>query len=246
VPVVVITEALRRRDWPSADPIGTRVQVQWQGRPHQAEIVGVVGDLRHDGLDRGTRPEMFFPHTQLPFGSMTYVMRAAGDPAALIEAAKREVWAVNPQQAFYDTAPLDGLIDASVVRQRFSTALMTVFALFALILCATGIYGVLSFTTGQRTREIGVRMALGADAGSIRRMVLGEGAAVIGVGVAVGLAGALVATRFLQTLLFEIRPGDPLTLLSVSALLSVVGLAACYLPARRATRIDPLAALRTD
>jgi ABC-type antimicrobial peptide transport system permease subunit len=138
------------------------------------------------------------------------------------------------------------LIDASVVRQRFSTALMVVFALFALVLCATGIYGVLSFTTGQRTREIGVRMALGADAASIRQMILGEGAAVIGIGVAVGLAGALVATRFLQTLLFEIRPGDPLTLVSVSALLSIVGLAACYLPARRATRIDPLVALRTE
>jgi ABC-type antimicrobial peptide transport system permease subunit len=123
---------------------------------------------------------------------------------------------------------------------------MTVFAMFALILCATGIYGVLSFTTGQRTREIGVRMALGADSGSIRRMVLGEGAAVIAAGVGVGLAAAVVATRFLQTLLFEIRPGDPLTLLTVSTLLSIVGLAACYFPARRATRIDPLAALRTD
>jgi putative ABC transport system permease protein len=245
-PVVVITEALRRRDWPSADPIGHRVQVQWQGRPHQAEIIGVVGDLRHDGLDRGTRPEMFFPHDQVPFGSMTYVIRAAGDPAALIEAAKREVWAVKPQQAFYDTAPVDMLIDASVVRQRFSTALMAVFALFALILCATGIYGVLSFTTGQRTREIGVRMALGADSASIRRMVLGEGAAVIAAGVGVGLAAALAATRFMQTLLFGIRPGDPMTLLFVSTLLSIVGLAACYLPARRATRIDPLVALRTD
>jgi putative ABC transport system permease protein len=245
-PVVVITEALRRRDWPAADPIGSRVEVQWQGQPHQAEIIGVVGDLRHDGLDRGTRPEMFLPHDQLPFGSMTYVMRAAGDPAALIEASKREVWAVNPQQTFYDAATVDGLIDASVVRQRFSTTLMAVFALFALILCATGIYGVLSFTMGQRTREIGVRMALGADAASIRRMVLGEGAAVIAVGVGVGLAGALVATRLLQTLLFEIRPGDPLTLLSVSAVLSMVGLAACYVPARRATRIDPLVALRTE
>jgi putative ABC transport system permease protein len=245
-PVVVITEALRRRDWPSGDPIGARVQVRWQGKPHQAEIIGVVGDLRHDGLDRGTRPEMFFPHDQLPFGSMTYVLRASGDPAALIAAAKREVWAVNPQQAFYDTAAVEGLIDASVVRQRFSTALMSVFALFALILCATGIYGVLSFTTGQRTREIGVRMALGADTASIRRMVLREGAAVIAVGVGVGLLGALVATRYLQTLLFEIRPADPMTLVSVCALLSAVGLAACYLPARRATRIDPLVALRTE
>jgi len=245
-PVVVITQALRRRDWPSSDPIGSRVRVQWHGEPHEAEIVGVVGDLRHDGLDRGTRPEMFFPHDQLPFGSMTYVLRASGDPAGLIAAAKREVWAVNPRQTFYDTATVEGLIDASVVRQRFSTALMAVFALFALILCATGIYGVLSFTMGQRTREIGVRMALGADAPAIRRMVLREGAAVIAVGVALGLAGAIVATRLLRTLLFEIRPGDPATLLTVCVLLSAVGLAACYIPARRATRIDPIVALRID
>jgi ABC-type antimicrobial peptide transport system permease subunit len=177
---------------------------------------------------------------------MTYVMRASGDPSSLIAAAKREVWAVNPEQAFYDTASVQGLIDASVVRQRFSTSLMAAFALFALILCATGIYGVLSFTTGQRTREIGVRMALGADASAIRRMVLREGALAIAAGVCLGLAGALVATRFLQTLLFQVRPGDPLTLLTVSALLAGVGLAACYLPARRATRVDPLVALRTD
>lgn len=246
VPVAVISESLRRREWHAADPLGRRIEVPWQGKPHQAEIVGVVGDLRHDGLDRGTRPEVFLPLEQVPFGSMTYVLRASGDAAWLIDAAKREVWAVNPRQPFYDTATVQGLIDASVVRQRFSAALMAVFALLALILCATGIYGVLSLTTGQRTREIGVRMALGADAGAIRRMVLREGAAVIGAGIVIGLAGAVAATRFLRTLLFEVRPGDPATLLAVCALLAVVGLAACHVPARRATRVDALVALRAD
>jgi putative ABC transport system permease protein len=245
-PVVLITDALRRRDWPAGDPIGSRVRVAWQGKPYEAEIVGVVGDLRHDGLDRGTRPEMFFPLEQMPFGSMTYVLRAAGDPAALINAAKREVWAVSPEQAFYDAATVEGLIGTSVVRQRFSTTLMALFAVFALVLCASGIYGVLSFTTGQRTREIGVRMALGADARTIRSMVLREGGLVIAAGVGLGVAGAAISTRFLRTLLFQVQPGDPATLAAVSALLLAVGLAACYVPARRATRVDPLVALRAE
>jgi putative ABC transport system permease protein len=246
VPVAVITESLRRRDWPSSDPIGDRIRVSWQGDPYEAEIVGVVGDLRHDGLDRGTRPELFFPLEQVPFGSMTYVLRASGDPAPLVDAAKQEIWAVNPEQAFYDTATVQGLIAASVVRQRFSAALMAVFAVLALVLCATGIYGVLSLTTGQRSREIGVRMALGADARAIRRMVLREGAVVIGAGIVIGLAGAVAATRFLQALLFQVHPGDPVTLGGVCALLLAVGLGACYLPARRATRVDPLVALRAE
>jgi putative ABC transport system permease protein len=132
------------------------------------------------------------------------------------------------------------------VRQRFSTTVITGFALLALILCASGIYGIISFTTSQRTREIGVRMALGADAPMIRRMVLREGSVVIAIGLIVGLAAALVSSRFLQTLLFEIRPSDPVTMAGVSIGLGLVGLAACYVPARRATRIDPLTALRTD
>lgn len=244
--VTVISEALRRREWPNADPIGSRIAYHWQGEKYEAEVVGVVGDLRHEGLDRGTRPEMFFALEQTPFGSMTYVIRTTGDPAAIVKAAKQEVWAVNPMQAFYDVSTVEGLIDASVVRQRFATTLMTMFALFALVLCATGIYGVLSFTTGQRTREIGLRMALGADASSIRQMVLREGGVVILTGLAFGLAGAILAARFLRTLLFGISPSDPVTLVAVSALLGVIGLIACYLPARRATRIDPLVALRID
>ena len=177
---------------------------------------------------------------------MTYVVRADGEAAGLIDAVKREVWAVDPLQTFYDAARLEGLVSASVVRQRFSMTLMSAFALMALVLCATGIYGVISFTTTQRTREIGVRMALGADGRAIQRMVLREGSAVIGAGLLCGLAGAIVLSRLLGGLLFEVRPGDPATMLTASLLLGGVGLAACYLPARRATRIDPVAALRIE
>ena len=244
--VVVISEALRRREWPTESPIGRRIRVEWQGKPREAEVVGVVRQLRHDSLDSPPRPEIFAALAQLPFPSMTYVVRGKGDPAALVAAVKREVWAVDPLQTFYDVAVVERLLDASVVRQRFSMTLMSAFAALALVLCATGIYGLISFTTLQRTREIGVRMALGADAPTIRRMVLREGGMLVFGGIVLGLSGAAAASRFLQTLLFEIRPADPLTFALVSVVLTVVGLAACYLPARKATSVDPLVALRVD
>jgi putative ABC transport system permease protein len=244
--VALVSDSLRRREWPGEGAVGKRIGVRWQGRRVEAEVVGVVGEIRHDGLDSVPRPEVFLPLAQLPFGSMTYVVRADVESAGLIDAVKREVWTVDPVQTFYDTARLDRLVSASVVRQRFSMTLMSALALLALVLCATGIYGVISFTTAQRTREIGVRMALGADGRAIRRMVLREGSAVIGAGLIVGLAGALALSRFLGRLLFEVQPGDPATMLTVCLLLGGVGLAACYLPARRATRIDPVAALRIE
>jgi putative ABC transport system permease protein len=243
-PVAVISDALRRREWPSEDPLGKRLAIQWQGRRLEAEVVGVVSQIRHDSLDSAPRPEVFLPLAQAPFASMTFVLRGAGEPGVLIEAAKQGVWSVDPLQTFYETASVERQVHASVIRQRFSMTLMSAFALVALILCATGIYGVISFTTTQRTKEIGVRMALGADASAIQRMVLREGAFVVGAGVLAGLAGALVTARFLKVLLFETAPGDPLTMGAVSSLIAAVGLAACYIPARRATRIDPVGALR--
>jgi putative ABC transport system permease protein len=244
--VAVISEALGRRDWPSESPLGRRVRIQWHGQPVEAEIVGVVSELRHDGLDRAPRPEVFLPLAQLPFGSMTFVLRGDGDPSALIEAGKREVWAVNPMQSIYEASSLESMLGASLVRQRFSVLLMSTFAFVALLLCATGIYGIISFTTAARTREIGVRMALGADGSAIQRMVLREGGSLIGAGLILGVAGAAGGGRIMQSLLFEVRPGDPLTVAAVCGLLAAVGLAACYLPARRATRVDPLVALRPE
>jgi putative ABC transport system permease protein len=245
-PVAVISDALRRREWPSESPVGRRIRVRWEGKPLDVEVVGVVGQIRHDGLDRPARPEVFVPLAQVPFASMTYVARGAGDPAALLAAIKREVWAVDGQQTFYDVATVEGLVDASVVKQRFSTTLMSAVAVLALVLCSAGVYGLISFTTLQRTREIGVRMALGADGGTIRWMILREGSALIAGGIAIGLAGAAGASRLMQSLLFEIGPGDALTFSAVSLIIAAAGLAACYLPARRATRVDPLVALRVD
>ena len=245
-PVAVISEALRNREWPGESPVGRRIQVQWQGQRVKAEIVGVVSQIRHDGLDRAPRPEVFLSLDQNPFASMTYVMRGTGSPQALVDAAKREVWTVDPQQTFYDTPTVQGLVDKSVVRQRFSVTIMTAFAIIALVLCASGIYAIVSFTTSQRTREIGVRMALGADRSTIQRMVLREGTILVALGVVGGLFGAALSARLLRSLLFEVRPGDPLTFAIVCVLLVFVGLAACYLPARRATRVNPLVALRVE
>ncbi len=242
----VISEALRRREWPSESPLGRRIRVEWEGKPIELEIVGVVSQIRHDSLDGPGRAEVFVPLPQLPFASMTYVVRGKGDPADVIAAVKREVWTIDPLQTFYDVATVKGLVDASVVRQRFSMTLLSGLAGLALLLCASGVYALISFTTLQRTREIGVRMALGADRGAILRMVLKDGGLLVGLGLGLGLAGAIAVSRVLQTMLFEIRPEDPLTLLFVGVLIGSVGLAACYLPARRATRVDPLVALRGD
>lgn len=244
--VAVISEALRRREWPGESPVGRRIRVRWHGQVVESEIVGVISQIRHEGLDSVPRAEVFLPLEQAPFASMTYVVRGSGDVAALMKAAKQAVWSVDPLQAFYETARVESMISASVVKQRFSTTLVSVFAAVALALCAIGIYGVISFATAQRTREIGVRMALGAGRGSIRVMVLREGAAVIAVGLACGLVASAGATRYLQTLLFEVRAIDPLTIGAVCVLLSIVAMAACYIPARRATRVDPVVALRVE
>ena len=206
----------------------------------------MISQIRHEGLDSAPRAEVFLPLEQTPFASMTYVVRGPGDPAALMSAAKQAVWSVDPLQAFYETARVDSMISASFVRQRFSTTLVSVFAAVALALCAIGIYGVISFATAQRTREIGLRMALGAGRVSIRGMVLREGAVVIAIGLLCGLVASAAATRYLQTLLFEVRAIDPLTIAAVCALLSVVAMGACYIPARRATRVDPVVALRVE
>ena len=244
--VTVVSEALSRREWGDRSPVGERIRVQWQGQPLEAEVVGVVAQVRHEGLDRLPRAEVFLALDQVPFASMTYVLRGSGDPAGLMAAARQAVWSVDPLQTFYETGQVEAMVAASVVQQRFTTALLTAFAAVALALCALGIYGVISFATAQRTREIGVRMALGADRGSIRRLVLREGGMVVAAGLLCGLPAALAATRVFRAMLFEIEAVDPLTMTAATILLVTVALAACYVPARRATRVDPVSALRSQ
>jgi predicted permease len=245
-PVAVINDFLRRRYWPNENPIGQRLAVRFLGKPIDLEIVGVVGDLRHDGFDRGVRPELFVPFAQQPFGSMTFVVRTKADAAALVPELRRQIWAIDPLQTFYQTSTLEALVDDSVAARRFSAGLIASFAFIALALAATGIYGLISMSTAQRTQEIGVRIALGADRGSILRLIVGEGVISVAVGFAIGALAALAVTRALTRLLFDVTPGDPETFAIASLLLALVGVGASYVPARRATRVDPISALRAD
>ena len=244
--VALINHVLKRQLWPTDDPIARHVTITFNGRPTSVEIVGVVGALRHESLDRVERPELFVPHAQVPFGSMTFVIRGDGDPTALTHSLEAQIWAIDRLQPIYNTATLEGLVSESLRERRFSLNLLGLFAVIALVLASMGIYGVVAVSTTQRTQEIGIRVALGASQGRIRGLVLGQGLALVGIGVIVGLGVALVLTRTLRSLLYGISPFDPLTLIGAALVLLIAAAAASYGPARRATRIDPLTALRVD
>jgi putative ABC transport system permease protein len=243
-PVAVVSRSLADRHWPGVDPMGSWLEVRFSGRPRRVQVVGVVDEVRHDALDRPAREEIFLPLDQVAFGSMTYVIRSAGDPARLAEPARQAIWRHDPLLTFYDTKTVDELMSASVAPRRFSLVLATVFGAVALLLAAAGIYGVLSFTTGRQTREFGVRLAMGATSREIGRLVLGRGLRLGLIGLACGLLASFWAGQALRSMLFEVSPYDPATLAGVAVLTLAVSLTACYLPARRAMRVDPLVALR--
>ena len=248
----VINEVLARRHWPETDPLARRLTVEVSGRAFEAKIVGVVGAARARGFDSLPRPEVFVPHAQgggegLTYdGGMTDVVRTAGDPAAGIAAIQDVVWAVDPEQTFYSVATVDQLLSDTLAVRRFMTALLTLFGLAALVLAGVGIYGVIAVATGQRTREIGLRLAMGAQPRDMVRMVVGGALGLAGAGVAAGLLATLLASRALVSLLFEVSPTDLTTLAGVSLVLLLVAAAAAGVPARRAARVDPLAALRIE
>jgi predicted permease len=244
--VAIINDLLADRFWPGANPIDERVTVNWQGRWRTLQIVGVVGRLRHDGLDAEPRPEVFIPFAQLPYGSLTFVVRTTTDAALLIPALKQRIWDVDPMLPMYDTSTMEGLVSQSLASRRFITSLLSILAGLAFVLSTLGIYGVVSFATTQRTREIGVRVAMGGSARDILTLVLSESARRVALGVVIGLVGSLAATRVVAALLFNTSPTDVWTLFTTTVLLTAVALLACYWPARRATRIDPLVALRSD
>lgn len=249
-PVVVVNESFARRHFPSESPVGRRISVTRGSRnsrgPLTYEIVGVVGDVRNDGLDRAPRVEYYRPHAQASTGSLIFAVRTSADPAALLPVLKSRIWEVNPTQPFYSTPVVGDLVSQSLSSRRFSFALVGLFAGVALVLAVVGIYGVMSFVTSHRTHEIGVRMALGASNLDIVRLVIGEGARLTLIGVVLGLAGAFVVTRYLTSMLFGVEPYDAWTFAAVSLALVAAALLACYLPARRATRLNPTLALRCE
>ena len=226
------------------DPIGQRIRYGRGGE--WIEIVGVVGQVRHRGLDTEPRPELYASYRQLSYGSMTVVLRTAGDPLALAAPFKQVLSTVDPAQPISELKAVTELVAGSLAQRRFNTALFVIFAALALALSSIGIYGVIAYTVSRRTREIGIRMALGARHRDVLRDVIGSGLRLAGLGTLLGLAGALVVTRALRSMLYGVSAADPLTFVVVPMALLVVAVLACLLPARRASRVDPMVALRSE
>jgi putative ABC transport system permease protein len=242
--VAVINAAARRMYWRGDDPIGQRVRLGDAKTEYQ--IVGVVGDTRLKSLEQGARPEVFLAQRQTGWASMTYYLRTTGELGATIEGAKQQVWAVDPLQDFYQTGRLENLMDTTLAPRRFSLLLLGSFAVIALALAAVGIYGVISFVVKRRTHEMGIRLALGAAPARVVTLVVSHGLRLALLGLALGLASALIASRALTSMLFDVRGWDVITFALATMTLFVVALIAAYLPARRAARVDPMIALRTE
>jgi putative ABC transport system permease protein len=241
-PVVVVNESLARIYFANEDPLGKRIGYRGVYRL----IVGVVGDVKHSALDEEAKPEFYLTIAQLPTTSMSMVARTSGDPMQTLASVREQVWAVDKDQPITNIETMERLMAKSAAPRRFNLLLLGVFALVGLGLACVGLYGVMSYTVTQRTREIGIRMALGAGKSEVLKLVINQGIKLVLIGVAIGLAGALGLTRFLSGMLYGVKPGDPLTLVAVSALLMAVALLASYIPARQAAKVDPMAALKQD
>jgi putative ABC transport system permease protein len=246
-PVAMVNESLADRFWPGAEALGKRVKL---GRPDGEgpwiRVVGVVADLHQRGLGETAEPMLYIPWRQSPRIGLAFIVRSRGDAGPLLSAMQEQVWAVDPTLPIAGSGRLDDHVSASIVEPRFYTLLLTVFAALALVLAFIGLYGTIAYTVEQRTREIGVRMALGAKPRDVVRLMIGRGMLLAGVGMAVGLAVALASTRLLGGFVFGLTPKDPATFAMTSLTLAAAALLACWLPARRASRLDPANTLRID
>jgi putative ABC transport system permease protein len=246
-PVVIINESLAERYFPGEDALGKRLIVDSEKYPEGNEIVGIVGDVRHKTLDAEGGAEFYRSYLQFPERSMALVVRtAAADPTAIASSIRSAVRQVDKDQPISNVQTMDQLLADSVARRRFNMLLLGIFAGVALVLAAIGIFGVMNYSVTQRTHEIGIRMALGAQPGDVLKMVVGQGMVLALIGVVLGLGAAFVMTRVMSNLLFGVSATDPVTFTGVSLLLSVIAFLACYIPARRATRVEPVIALRYE
>ena len=244
--VVVVNEAFVRKNLNGQNPLGRKLTIYMKEQNVPTEIIGVVADHRHLGLDVAVEPVAYWPHPELVYPGMTLMLRTQGDAGAVAPAAREIIRSLDPQQPIGEVSTMESLLSTSVARSRFSASLLTVFSLVALVMAAVGIYGVMSYSVLQRTHEIGVRMALGAQRLDVLKLVVRKGIVLGIIGVAAGLAASYGLTRLISTLLFEVTATDTVTFAAVSIGLFLVTLIACYVPARRATRVDPLKALRYE
>ena len=244
---IVIDEEFARRYWPNEDPIGKRVAMGGEKHPLLLTVVGVVGRVKMEGLSQDSkRVQGYFPSAQISNNGMTIVLKASGDPNQLIAAARQQVKAIDPDQPIYSIRTMDEIRAESVAPERLNLTLLSIFAGIALVLAVVGIYGVMSYSVTQRTHEIGIRMAIGAQPRDVFRMVITQGMMLALIGVGLGLIGAFGLTRLMTTMLFGVEPTDPATFAAIAVLLTVVALVACYVPGRRATKVDPVVSLRYE
>jgi len=255
--VALVNEALARRDWPQADPVGHQITLfksaQGQadfGQPFSVEVIGVIGNVRHIGLDQDPAPEVYIPYPVNLWGHIGLVVKTTADPRRMIRALRSAVLAVDPDIPVAGSdkgfRTMEDYLSTYLATRRFTMTLLAGFAACALLLSAIGIYGVIAYAVAQRTREIGIRTALGARPPEVARLVLGQSMRTVALGLVVGVGGALAVSRLLSTLLYGVGATDPLTFIGVTLLLAAVAALASYVPARRATRVDPMVALRYE
>jgi putative ABC transport system permease protein len=245
--VIIIDEEFARRHWPNEEAVGKQIKLGTDAKSPTLSVVGVVGRVKMEGLSQDSnRVQGYFPYLQIPNGSMTVVVKGTSDPNQLISSVRQQVKAVDPDQPIYNIRTMDEIRAESVAPERLNLTLLSIFAGIALVLAIVGIYGVMSYAVTQRTHEIGIRMAIGAQTWDVFRMILGQGMTLALIGIGFGLIGAFALTRLMTTMLFGVEPTDPLTFTVIAALLTAVALLACYLPGRRATKVDPVVSLRYE
>jgi predicted permease len=244
--VIIVNQTMAKEFWPNESPIGKRVTMRNWGAPMTGEVVGIVGDTRADGIEENIYPMIYWPYFQFPQNFNSFVVRADGDPTRLIAPIKERIWSVDKTLPISRIATMDQLISDSLARRRLYLILLSVFAGAALLLAAVGIYGVMSYSVSRRTNEMGVRIALGAQATDVLVLILKQGLGVATLGMAIGIAAAFALTRLMSSLLFGVSATDPFAFGAVAIALMIVALVACYIPARRATRVDPMTALRNE
>jgi putative ABC transport system permease protein len=248
-PVIIVNETFARKHFPNEDPIGKRIKPGIstdEDKPAMREIIGMVADVKNRNLSSDMRPGYFLPAAQIPFNQMTVLVRTSSDPQSLVTTVQREVTAMDKELPVFNIKTMDEYISASVAAPRFNTTLLGIFAAVALVLTIVGLYGVMSYSVAQRTNEIGIRLALGAQTSDVLRLIVSQGLKLVSLGLALGLIGALTLMKLISTLLFGVTTKDPVTFAAVAVLLGIVALLACYIPARRAARVDPMEALHYE